>query len=247
MVIFHKIIIMYQLSSEIADVLEKDKVRNMPIFGFFGNYKLEKHHKHSDSLILLGSSDYTWAYISAENKEDLHQLLKELEYDTLYFANVEDWMLPILTRKKKIEWRLTTERYFIPEKKGITQSEINCEKIDPSMGDYIYNNSAYKDFTSVEYICDRLSKDISAGYNVSEQLVGWVLTHDDSSIGFLNIIQQFRGQGIGENLLRYIVTERLKQGRPAFVNIESQNVQTKKMLEKIGFEFDRKISWIKLT
>lgn len=238
---------MYKLPDEISVVLKKDMNRNMPIFGFFDNYKLEKHFQQNESYLLLGSSDYNWAFISAENKEDLKNLLKQLDYNTLYFANVEDWMLPILTTEKKIEWRLTTERYFIPENKIIAPSDIQCKTIDQSLADYIYSNSAYRDFTSVEYICDRLIKDISAGFWDNTRLVGWALTHDDSSIGFLNIIQQFRGRGIGENLLRFMVTEKLKKNKPAFVNIESQNIQTKKMLEKIGFEIDRKISWIKLV
>ncbi len=238
---------MYKIPKDIAEVLNKNRVQNMPIFGFFENYKIEKTFNSGKSHILTGSSDYTWAYISSDNKEELIKLLNDFAYETLYFANVEDWMLPLLTRNKKIEWRLTTERFYIPEKKEVVKPGIECKPIDPQMGDYIYNNSAYKDFTSVEYICDRLSKDISAGFWQDHRLAGWALTHDDSSLGFLNILQQYRGKGIGENLLRFLVCERINNDKMAFVNIESQNVQTKKLLSKIGFEFDRKVSWIKLV
>ncbi|MBS4014064.1 MAG: GNAT family N-acetyltransferase [Bacteroidetes bacterium] len=238
---------MYQLQTNIQEILNNDPIQNMAVIGFFGNYKLDNFYQKDKSFLLLGSSDYTWAYCSVQNKEDLETLIENMDYETSYFANVEDWMLPILTKEKRIEWRLTTERLYIPEGKEVEPSEIECKHIDKALAGFIYSNSAYKDFTSVEYICDRLIKDISAGYFVDGELVGWALTHDDSSIGFLNIIQQYRGQGIGENILRYLTTERIKTNRPAFVNIESQNIQTKKMLAKIGYEFDRKVSWVKLV
>jgi ribosomal protein S18 acetylase RimI-like enzyme len=238
---------MYQLPPELVELLNQNPIRNMAVAGFFSNYKLEKHFRTADSLLLLGSSDYTWAYLSAENKEELSTLIDDLDYETLYFANVEDWMLPQLTKDKRIEWRLTTERFYIPENKEIIPANIECKHIDKAMAGFIYSNSSYKDFTTVEYICDRLIKDISAGYFVDGELVGWAFTHDDGSLGFLNILQQYRGQGIGENILRFMTHERIKANRPAFINTESQNIQTKKMLSKIGYELDRNISWIKLA
>ncbi|MFW5792887.1 MAG: GNAT family N-acetyltransferase [Bacteroidota bacterium] len=238
---------MYHLDPDILEVLEKRPLMNLAVLGFFENYKLDKYYKKENSLILLGSSDYIWAYMSVENEADLLDLLRSLSYETLYFANVEDWMLPFLTKEKRIEWRLITERYYIPVDKEVVAPTIVCKPVKQEMSAYIYNNSLYKDFTSEEYIFDRLGKDISAGYWVDNKLVGWALTHDDGSLGFLNIIQEHRGKGIGENLLRQLVLDRIRHNRPAFLNVEPQNSQTKKMLNKIGFEFDRKVSWIKLA
>lgn len=238
---------MYQLEPDIKEILEKDPILNMPVLGFFENYQLDKYYKKDDSFILLGSSDYTWAYLSVNSEEDLKELLRNLSFETLYFANVEDWMLPELTRDKSIEWRLITERYYFPCDKEILPPEIDCKTIEKGMSNYIYNNSLYKDFTSEEYIYDRLVKDISAGYWGDNKLVGWALTHDDGSLGFLNIKQEYRGQGIGENILRQLVLDRIRHQKHAFLNVESQNTKTKKLLSKIGFEFDRKISWIKLA
>ncbi len=227
--------------------LKKNPLQSLPLLGFFAHYPVKRSVTHGDFTLLSGKSDYLWAYLCGDNPEDLFGLLEAFDYETLYFANVEEWMLPVLTHKRKIEWKLTTHRYYLPDGKELEPPDYLCKSLDPSMAKYIYNQSAYKDFTSEEYIRERLQRDVSGGAWLDGTLVGWGLTHDDTSLGFLHVVPPYRGRGLGENLLRFLVGEKQRKKKAVFVNIEPHNHQSINLVKKLGFLFDREVSWVKLV
>ncbi len=235
------------MDTELKKRLAEKPLQALPLTGFFENYPVEKYLVQADFLLVCGRSDYLWAYLCGDNPEDLYSLLEQFDYTTLFFANVEEWMLPVLTHKRKIEWKLTTHRYYLPDKKIVEPPEYLCKSLDPSMARYIYSQSAYKDFTSEDYIRERLQRDVSGGVWLDGSLVGWGLTHDDSSLGFLHVVPPYRGKGLGENILRFLVEEKQQKKKPVFVNIEPHNHQSINLVKKLGFLFDREVSWLKLV
>ncbi len=142
---------------------------------------------------------------------------------------------------------LSTHRYYLPDDEVLNPPSHLFKSLEASMAPYIFSRSAYKDFTSEAYIRDRLEKDVSAGIWIDGELVGWGLTHDDTSLGFLHVVPHYRGQGLGESLLRSLVNEKHIRKKPVFVNIEPHNHQSINLVKKLGFRFDREVSWIKLV
>ncbi len=235
------------MDARLKSLLSKRPLQSLPVRGFFSNYPVVKHLKQGDFLLITGKSDYVWAYLCGENPEELLQLLDKFGYETLYFANVEEWMLPALTHVRKIEWKLTTHRYYLSDEKTVETPDYVSQALDPAMAEYIYSHSAYKDFTSEGYIRERLVKDVSAGIWIDGELVGWGLTHDDTSLGFLQVIPRYRGQGLGESILRFLIMDKKTKKKPVFVNIEPHNHQSINLVKKLGFDFDREVSWVKLV
>lgn len=235
------------MDAELKRRLAKKPLQSLPVKGFFGGYPVKKWLRQGDFLLLCGKSDYLWAYLCGDNPEDLFSLLEQFRYETLYFANVEEWMLPVLTHSRKIEWKLSTHRYYLDGDKSVEASDYFFKPLEPGMAGYIFARSAYKDFTSAEYIKDRLLKDVSAGIWIEGELVGWGLTHDDASLGFLQVVPQYRGQGLGESILRFLVSEKQVRKKDVFVNIEPHNHQSINLVKKLGFSFDREVSWVKLA
>ncbi len=234
------------MKAEIKAILDQKPLQSLPLKGFFSNYPVKKQLKHGDVVLVCGKSDYVWAYLCGDNPEDLLSVLEKFDFETLYFANVEEWMLPVLTHSRKIEWKLSTHRYYLPDNHTLDQPEHFSKSLEANMAPYIFSRSAYKDFTSEEYIGERLDRDVSAGIWIDGELVGWGLTHDDTSLGFLHVVPDYRGQGLGESLLRFLVNEKQIRQKPVFVNIEPHNHQSINLVKKLGFLFDREVSWIKL-
>ncbi len=234
------------MDEELKAQLEKDFSRNLPILGFFSNYPLKKKFSNNESFILQGKSDYDWAYLSVTEPDDLRVLLEKYDFSTLYFANVEDWMIPQLCQNHRIEWKLTTHRFFLPASAAFETPGNTCIPLDASYVNYIYRHSPYKDFTSENYIIERLEKDISAGIWLNEDLIGWGLTHDDGSLGFLNVVNAHRGKGVGEAVLRCLIHAKRRHDKPVYVNVEPHNKESLSLLKKMGFEFERVVSWVKL-
>ena len=156
-------------------------------------------------------------------------------------------MLPALTQMHRIDWKLTTHRYYLQDDRNIEAPRQEFHPLEPSFAKYVFERSAYKDFTSEGYIRDRLEKDISIGIWQEEELVGWGLTHDDASLGFLNVLPAWQGKGLGESLLRALVLMKRQRNLPVFVNIEPHNIQSINLIKKLGFSFDRQVSWLKIT
>ncbi len=64
-----------------------------------------------------------------------------------------------------------------------------------------------------------MSKDISAGIVVDENLVAWGFTHDDGALGFLHVLKDFRKRGYGLDILLALIQERKKDNKSVFGNI----------------------------
>lgn len=237
----------FGMDANLLALLQTMPLQSLPVVGFFSNYPLEKLIRSGDFLLLCGTSDYQWAYLCGDNPEELLMVLDEFDFQTPYFANVEDWMIPAITRLNRMDWKLTTHRYYLTEEKPIDMPAHHFKQLDPSWAGYIFEVSAYKDFTSEGYLRDRLEKDISTGIWHDGQLVGWGLTHDDSSLGFLNVLPQWQSKGLGESILRSLILKKREKGLPVYVNIEPHNIQSISLVKKLGFSFDRQVSWLKLV
>jgi len=232
--------------SKITNRLLKDPIRNISVLGFFEDYPLERAFQVGDSFLLLGESDHLWGYISSHSSSELTELFKNNQITTGYFASVEDWMKPIISEGSEVEWELTTLRFVLPDKCEIVPSTRKTCALDTSLVDYIFNHSDYQSFTSKEYIKVRIERGVSAGIIEGNALVAWGLTHDDGALGFLHVLPEFRGKGYGKAITSSLIYEKRKENKPVFLNVEPNNINSINLVNKMGFVFDRKISWVKL-
>ena len=101
-------------------------------------------------------------------------------------------------------------------------------------------------FTSTEYVKDRLARDISAGIIVDNKLVAWGFTHDDGALGFLHVLPEHRKKGYGMDIVRILIQMRQDEKKSVFCNIVPENTASIYLVKKLNFVFDRNVSWIKL-
>jgi ribosomal protein S18 acetylase RimI-like enzyme len=232
---------------DVLKLVAKDPLQALPVMGFFNNYKLEEVFRAAGLIMLTGTSDHNWVYFLGDNKQGLGSVLKQSSFSYRYYANVEQWMLPVFSKDFKLQWELKTLRYYLEENTAAHPPRYECQSIEASEAGYILEHSPYKKYTSLNYIKSQLQNDISSGIWIDNHLSGWALTHDDGSLGFLNILPQHRKKGLGEALVNSLVIKRKKEKKPVFVNIEPNNLPALKLVEKLGFSFDRITSWVKAT
>ena len=163
-----------------------------------------------------------------------------------YYFSVEDWMIPLILKHGVTDWIMTTNRYILSESIFLLPPKNEIVKLDHSKASYIFENSDYKDYISIEYTAERLSNDISAGILINNKLVAWGFTHDDGALGFLHVLEEYRGNGYGSDILSGLIQMRREVKKPVFGNVVPGNIASVKLLTKLGFEFDRSVSWIKL-
>jgi 8-oxo-dGTP diphosphatase len=118
------------------------------------------------------------------SEAELFELLEKHHSKTKYYSSVEDWMIPLIIKYGSLEWQMKTDRYILESSVQVNQPNSGIVHIDRSYAGFMYENSDYKDFISVEYIKERLTKDVSAGILINGKLVAWGFAHDDGALGF---------------------------------------------------------------
>ena len=233
--------------NRITDKLKQEFISNISTIGFIENNPITEVVEINNSYLIKGTSDVEWIYLVCKNETELKVLLEKSGGNNIYFASVEDWMIPIITEKRKAEWILTTMRYYLPEDVEVPE---NKKEVIPLTTDYIgfiITQSNYKQFLTPAYVEERISKSISAAIFKKDKLVAWGLTHDDGALGSLHVLDEYRKKGYGKEILISLIHQNRKLGRISFAQIEEKNVKATNLIEQLGFVKDRRVSWMKLS
>ena len=228
------------------EILSKSRIRNINAINFMKDYLIEDVHIEGDSVLIKGRSDEAWCYISSESERELKVLLKNISKNDLHFAIIEDWMLPFVVKERKLEWQLSCVKLYFPDDELLPENKVSVVDLCASEAQFIYKNSKYQQFTSVDYILERIEKGIALGIYDKEKLVAWILTHDDGALGFLHVLPEYRGKGYAYEITVAGVKKLREQGKVSFVHIEEKNQASMNLCIKMGFVKDRLVHWLKI-
>ncbi len=234
------------MNNHLKKLLNNEPQQTIATRGFFTNYPVNEFNIHGNSAIIFGQSDHMWAHLISSSKLELQHLLKDFHSKTNYYYSVEEWMIPLILKYGKPDWIMKTNRYILKDAIKIPVPKEEIFSLNKSRSDFIFTHSNYKKFTSINYIRDRLQRDISAGILKDDKLVAWGFTHDDGALGFLHVLPDFRKQGLGEQVLLSLIRQRRANNQPVFCNIVPENFPSINLVQKLGFVLDRTVSWVKL-
>jgi 8-oxo-dGTP diphosphatase len=234
------------MNKELKELLYTDSNRNIATIGFFKNYPILDFFIENNSALIYGTSNHLWTHIISSSEKELESLLEKHHTKTSFYYSVEDWMIPLILKYGKEDWRMTTHRYVLDNGIPIDPPKTKIIKLNASHASIIYENSDYKEFISIDYTKQRISKDISAGIMINNELIAWGFTHDDGALGFLHVLESHRRMGFGKEILLGLGQMRKNEKKPIFGNIIPENKASINLVSKLSFKFDRKVSWISL-
>lgn len=226
-------------------LLKSDPLQNVNILNFIEENPITDFQQSGNSILIKGISDREWIYISSSSETEFNNLLNEISDINPGFAVVEDWQIPLIQKKFNIKIELSTIKYYLPEEVR-THAAISQKLIPLSVhyADYIYRNSMYKEFTAIEYIQDRLIKGISCGLLEDNKLAAWAITHDDGAIGFLHVLDDYRGKGYAINIMNYMISKVREREKIPFAQIEGHNLKSINLVKKLGFREFKRVHWV---
>lgn len=73
--------------------------------------------------------------------------------------------------------------------------------------------------------------------------VAWGLTHDDGSMGFLHVVEQYRHQGMARTLTTALAGSLLRLGVQPFMYIVTDNAASLRLTAGMGFSRAGRFSW----
>ncbi len=231
-------------------ILKHEPVKNTSII-----YTLEndldsvRYLKIIDNSILIKKiSDSGWVMISSSDEQEVDKILDYLTNRDKAFACVEKWITDKIIRsnENQVEWKETTYRFYLPVGKILPpiNSEIRPLKLEEA--DIVNNYWEYKDDGTINYVRNMINRNYSGGIEEDGKLVAWLTIHDDGALGFLYVLEGYRGKGYAKDLTVYLCNKLRKDNMIPFLYIVTENEKSLSLARKLGFEKDRKVCWFSL-
>ncbi|KPU42401.1 FR47-like protein [Oxobacter pfennigii] len=230
----------------ILEYLKRDRISNVNIINFIESYPIHHIEKVGQSIFVKGVSDRKWVYISCSSIEELKIIKDKLTEEDKNFAIIEDWMIPILVQGKNIKRKLSVLRLVFDDDKKLSGLKHNTSELKAEDALFLYDNSDYKEYLSVEYITERIKNGISSCIRIQQKAVAWGMTQDDGAIGFLHVLPKYRRMGYGKDITINLINKLRRIGKIPFVHIEEENDKSMNLALSLGFRKDRIVSWMEI-
>lgn len=226
--------------------LERDKINNISIINFIKNNQVLSIDIIGKSVLLRGKSDRVWIYISCYDEDELYIIKNKLTKDDINFGAIDEWMIPILVRAKKIKWDIAVIQFYLPGNLEVPPVDHETLTLTTDEAQTIYDNYTLKEYISIEYIIERIRKGINAGIYDDNNLVSWGITQDDGAIGFLHTLDKYRRKGYGYNVVLSMIEQLMHNGKLPFAYIEPSNKNSINLFRKLGFKENKRAHWFQI-
>jgi len=226
--------------------LKNNEISNINIINFIENYPVHHLEIIGDSILAKGTSDKDWVYISSNSEEELNTIKNVLQNNDKNFAAIEEWMIPILTKDKKMKWKLSAVKLILLGERTLFESKNIFSELTPSDSEFIYQSSDYKDVISIDYIIDRITNGESTCIRHMDKPIAWAITQDDGAIGFLHVLPEYRKMGYGREVTMDLIKKVRKKNKIPFVHIEEENEKSMSLAMSLGFKKDKVVSWFEI-
>lgn len=231
---------------EILKYLSENEMENINMINFIKSYPIHTIDKVGSSVIIRGTSDRDWIYISCKSLKELEMIKQMLNKNDRCFAIIEDWMVPILTAGRNLKWKLSAMRLILPSGVFVPAPAHELSTLSSNDAEFIYKSSNYIDFLSIEYTKERIINGISSCIRIENKLAAWAITQDDGAIGFLHVLPEYRRKGFGRGITLDMVCKVRNAGMLPFVHIEEDNYKSMRLALSLGFKKDRVVNWFEI-
>ncbi|MGC8913291.1 MAG: GNAT family N-acetyltransferase [Thermoplasmata archaeon] len=216
------------------------------IENFYGEYMLQE----GCAIVMANTLDGGFLYGSHEvypfgKPTAFESALKVIgNRKNLFFPAINEQYVEII--EKKFPFLKRREAYFYTLKKEDFRGKQRheCRTLQP--GD-VKTIAKYWGSGEEEYIKTRIEKYPSCGIYDGEQLVAWVgihnLTPRIAIMGFLHVLEPYRGRGLAESVSAWLATKIFESGRIIGIHIWTDNKPSNNLAKKLGFEFRCIHSW----
>jgi tRNA (guanine37-N1)-methyltransferase len=114
----------------------------------------------------------------------------------------------------------------------------HIRKLDARYVDFVHTH--YHMVDDVSYIRERIQEDMF-GVFIDGSIVGFAGTHDERSMGMLEILPEYRRLGLAYCLEAHLINHLLSLGRVPFCQVAIVNEASIRLQEKMGLEISKSI------
>lgn len=241
----------YERNLKCIEQLKKDKLSHIEMIEVIRRGKARLIYFKKDGVLLQDiESGYFMA--TANNEQGASQIvnaLREEMWDAAkapsYIVAHQDFLKELIAFEFDYEVLMEckqavyTRKEVLPIKKSIADKyqfrNLTLEELPVVSEVYSYGDE--------ESMKERIQKKTLFGLFMEENLCGFIGIHPDGSLGMLEVMPEYRRNGIGTLLECYLINHALKQGWTPFGQVDVTNMASWKLQEKLGLCLSKNNLW----
>ncbi|GFI41538.1 GNAT family N-acetyltransferase [Thomasclavelia cocleata] len=111
--------------------------------------------------------------------------------------------------------------------------EIKIKEIGMEYCEFIKEN--YSTPIDEEYLIKRIKANVFIGAFDQDKIVGFAGIHDEGTIGFVEVIEEYRRRKIASMLETYMINKLLEKKELIYLQVEKDNIPSIKLHKKLGY------------
>ena len=227
------------MKNEILKFLKQDYLNNLDLI-----YALEHGAKikyYNQVGIMLKFEDI---YMLAFKDEKIaEQLLKQIDKCSM-LAIHNDKYFNIINQKWRLNKEIVAYQYGYLKKyvRIINNPIVEIKEIGREYFEFIKEN--YSTLIEEAYLLERIDANVFVGAFIEKQIVGFAGRHIEGTIGFVEVIKEYRRLGIAQALEQYLMQKLIAENEIIYLQVEVDNYPSMRLHEKLGYErSDDIITW----
>jgi len=250
-------------SLQAIGIIESKRISKESNFGFFA-LKPELI-KGNDCPILFQKSKNRWI-LFANEMSNVEQIFSCLNWEEpQYFGGLGNEFIPLLPAnlQKDISpcqtFAISRDVFEAHQSKWNTFSDesFTIDSLQEKDSEMVNKHWKFAKEVSSGYIPERTRSITSCLRNSDKEMVAWILTHYDLSLGMLHTLPQYRGKGLARKLATDIITKVMNQKKEfppekqsrkfydwVYCHIETENKPSGGLFLSLNFQSIFDVSWV---
>lgn len=233
------------LTENLKHLLLSEPDHNIALLCLSEEYPLLEVMQGGAMLMCRFKSDEEWCHFSHNASTAFIDSFFRQYTKGQYVVFSDPEVFNYVRQQYKIAWSISCMRLFLDNRIALKMPpglqpirQVHLQKVN----DY----SKYQQFLSKDYLLKRL--EYGGGFCIEQDglQVAWVMTHDDGSIGMLQVVDGYRGRGYARMLVNAMAIKVRQKGRPVFAHIEQGNAPSLNLFESLGFEVKGQVTWARI-
>lgn len=181
--------------------------------------------------------------LAFKDEKIAEQSLKQIDKCSM-LAIHNDKYFNIINQKWRLNKEIVAYQYGYLKKyvRIINNPIVEIKEIGREYFEFIKEN--YSTPIEEAYLLERIDANVFVGAFIEKQIVGFAGRHIEGTIGFVEVIKEYRRLGIAQALEQYLMQKLIAENEIIYLQVEVDNYPSMRLHEKLGYErSDDIITW----
>lgn len=224
--------------------LGRDKLRYLDMLEPLRRGSVDVLHAWEDGVLLHDMGCGGW-FAAADSADALERMLSLLPTGVDLFVGHEtehkEWMAERLGLH---DGHTCCQVAWTRENPPLLPADVPpLVRLGAEWAEFVHEHYSHS-FADAEYMRGAIKRGM-LGVFVGENLAGYIGTHDEGTMGMLEVLPQYRRRGLGELLTLGAIRQAFDEGRYAFDQVIEGNEASFALQRKMGMEIcDKTMYWL---